>query len=180
MMGVPFEDHRVGKGEWEAFKRHTLFGQMPQVEMDGLKWAQTNAILRYLGKVGGLYPSDAREALACDMVLEFLDDITDAVVKTFGLAPAAMAKARRELLPKLRGMLERLEGLLANGGASGYFCPKGCTVADVQCMCVLEWLAQGMLDGIPTDIIEAYPGLVIHLAKVNALHPVIDWKSKHT
>lgn len=46
-----FEDFpkRKAKGEFK-------FGQVPVLEVDGKSYAQTNAILRYTGKITGLYP----------------------------------------------------------------------------------------------------------------------------
>ena len=36
--------------------------------------AQSNAILRYVGKLGGLYPSDPVEALEVDMVIDTIEE----------------------------------------------------------------------------------------------------------
>jgi hypothetical protein len=50
------------------------FGQVPVVEIDGAVYAQSNALLRYIGRRAGLYP-DGVDQLRCDIVLEAIADI---------------------------------------------------------------------------------------------------------
>lgn len=53
----------------------TPCGQIPVLEIDGVKYAQSNAIIRYLAKKFGMIGKDEFEILRADMIGEFLTDI---------------------------------------------------------------------------------------------------------
>ena len=74
---IPFEDVRVKHGDWPQLKGSDkcIFGQMPILEIDGQVFAQSMAILRYVGKITGLYPEDPIEALRVDEILDSIIDI---------------------------------------------------------------------------------------------------------
>lgn len=54
MSGIPFSDVRVGFDQWPKLKPSTKFGQLPMMDVDGKTVAQSNAMLTYLGKIGGM------------------------------------------------------------------------------------------------------------------------------
>ena len=95
--GVPFEDDRVKFADWESRKPGTPFGALPVLELDGQTVAQSNAINRYVGKLAGLYPSDAWQAALCDESMDAVEEIATRVWSTMPL-PAAEKKAQRESL----------------------------------------------------------------------------------
>ena len=57
--GVAFEDHRFGFPEFAEVRKTVPFGQVPVLHVDGVQVTQSDAILRYAGKLAGLYPTDA-------------------------------------------------------------------------------------------------------------------------
>lgn len=48
-----FEDHRVPRDDWPKFKPDAPFGQVPVLEEDGKKLAQSQAITRYVARKFG-------------------------------------------------------------------------------------------------------------------------------
>uniref|UniRef100_A0A915B2R9 glutathione transferase n=1 Tax=Parascaris univalens TaxID=6257 RepID=A0A915B2R9_PARUN len=52
---VPFEDIRIFEDEWVELKPTTPFGQLPVLEFDGHKLAQSFAINRYLARKFGTF-----------------------------------------------------------------------------------------------------------------------------
>ena len=88
--GVPFEDDRVKFADWESRKPSTPFGALPVLELDGQTVAQSNGINRYVGKLAGLYPSDAWQAALCDEAMDAVEEIATRVG-----APCACRRPRR-------------------------------------------------------------------------------------
>jgi prostaglandin-H2 D-isomerase / glutathione transferase len=79
---VPFEDVRVPFSEFPALKPTLPFKQLPIMEIDGKVHAQSRALLRYVGKLTNMYPTDPLEALKVDAVIEALADMANAISKT--------------------------------------------------------------------------------------------------
>lgn len=171
--GVPFEDDRVKFADWESRKPGTPFGALPVLEIDGQAVAQSNGINRYVGKLAGLYPSDAWQAALCDEAMDAVEEISTRVWSTMPL-PAAEKKAQRESLAAgpLSYSLDRLQRrLVAQGGR--YFADGRLTVADLKVFVWIRHLRSGQLDHIPIDLTERVaPRLVEHHDRVTE-HPAV-------
>ncbi len=61
------------------------FHALPVLEIDGQPITQSNSILRHVGRLAGLYPTDELQALYCDETMDALEDMNHAVGRTFGL-----------------------------------------------------------------------------------------------
>ena len=164
---VPFEDDRVKFADWESRKPSTPFGALPVVELDGQSVAQSNGINRYVGKLAGLYPSDAWQAALCDEAMDAVEEIATRVWSTMPL-PAAEKKVQRESLAAgpLSYSLDRLQGrLVAQGGQ--YFADSRLTVADLKVFVWIHHLRSGQLDHVPVDLPDRVaPRLVEHYERV--------------
>lgn len=62
--GIEFEDKRISIPEFLEMKKAGAFtfGSLPVLGIDGEMIAESIAILRYIGKMGGLYPKDLKDA----------------------------------------------------------------------------------------------------------------------
>jgi glutathione S-transferase len=171
--GVPFEDDRVKFADWEGRKPGTPFGALPVLEVDGQTVGQSNGINRYVGKLAGLYPSDAWQAALCDEAMDAVEEIATRVWSTMSL-PAAEKKAQREALAAgaLAQSLDRLQRrLVAHGGH--YFSDGRLTVADLKVFIWIRHLRSGELDHVPVDLPDRIaPRLVEHFARVKE-HPAV-------
>lgn len=120
------------------------FGQLPVLEVDGEKYAQSNAILRYVGKLTGLYPEDPKQALVVDMVIDTIEDIIN-----LHLRPSMLEKddsKKMELREQLAGStypyyLSRLESLAKKG--DGFIAGPNMTIADLHLYNHMVLLALG-------------------------------------
>jgi len=89
--GLKLEDHRFSsRDEFLAMKEGTRlhFGQVPMLEVGGKQaMVQSTAIMRYLGKLSGLYPmSDYILAQKVDAIMDQATDVfTGSTVLTYGL-----------------------------------------------------------------------------------------------
>jgi len=74
--GIAFEERAVEtKEQWEQIKPLLEFGQLPMLEIDGLRLFQTRAIMLYIARKSGLYGGNESESAEIDMVLESVVDL---------------------------------------------------------------------------------------------------------
>lgn len=73
--GINFEDERITFETFKSLKDTYPFRQLPVMTIDGKVSCQSRALLRYIGKLAGLYPTDPLAALHVDAVIEALADI---------------------------------------------------------------------------------------------------------
>jgi glutathione S-transferase len=171
--GISFEDHRIGTKEWPAQRDKTPFQALPTLEVEGKLVTQSNAILRYIGKLTSLYPKDEVQALLCDEVLDAVEDIGSRIGRTIDLPPDLKKKAREELAAgAITRHLETLQAKLQAAGGE-YFVEKRLTIADLKTFLWIRWLRSGVLDHVPKDIVERVaPLLGRHFERVMS-HPKI-------
>jgi len=165
--GIDFEDHRISFAEFAELRGGLRFNAVPVLEVDGAQITQSNALSRYIGKMAGLYPEDDLQALYCDEVLGALEDLTHYIVRTFGLEDEELRKAREKLVDGwLTTILRGLDQLLTRGGGE-YFADKKMTIADLRAFVQTRSLCSGILDYVPTDIVQRVaPGLFDHYKRI--------------
>jgi len=177
--GVPFEDHRIGGKDWPTFRAETPFFAMPVLEVDGKAVTQSNSINRYVGKLAGLYPKDDVQALLCDEVMDACEDIGTRIGNTIHLAEDAKKQVRAELsADRIPRYLTQLQARLQAAGGE-YFADGRLTVADLKVFNMTRWLRSGVLDHIPTDIVDRVaPLLSKHFAHIASLPKVVEYYTR--
>ncbi len=170
---VAFEDRRIAPSAWSAMRDSTPFQALPTLDVDGTLVTQSNAILRYAGKLAGLYPYDDLTALRCDEILDAVEDIGSRIGRTIDMPAEMKQKAREDLASgPITRHLQQLQAKLQRAGGA-YFVDSRLTVADLKVFIWIRWLRSGALDHIPKDIVEQVaPALVAHFERV-AAHPKI-------
>jgi glutathione S-transferase len=171
--GIKFDDDRLSFEQFGQMRKGTPFDSVPVLWIDNVTVTQSNAIMRYLGKLGGLYPKDDLQALYCDEVMDAVENLSFHIGQTMRLEGDALRAAREKLAEGwIPTFLRGLNGLLARGGGA-YFADKRFTVADLKAFFVIRWVQSGALDHIPTDIVQkAAPALGAHLARMEK-EPVV-------
>lgn len=151
--GIEFEDDRFEMSEFSAIKSKMPLGQVPVLAINDEVVTQTNSLLRYVGKLANLYPTDDFSALRCDEILSALEDTTAKVVATFGLQGDALEEARIKFTEgPLTLSLTWLEEKLATGRGE-YFIDDRLSVADLKVFVWLRVLNAGVLDHVPSNIV---------------------------
>ena len=172
--GVAFEDNRISFKEFGAKRSTYPFSRVPKLEIDGAELSQCNSINRYVGRLAGLYPSDAIQAAYCDEAMDAVEDIVSQVLVTFPMTDEAEKKAAREALAdgSITTYLQQLDKMLeARGGE--YFADGRLTVADLKVMVWVRSLRSGILDYVPKDLPDRLaPLLVEHQHRVEG-HPKV-------
>jgi len=145
---IPYEDIRIdGKKDWvdgAKYKDKMPFGQIPVLEIPGpagFKLAESQAVERYIARLGKLYGSNELETAQIDMIVEGIHDtirewITARFIKDEAEKKAKLDKYFSEDLPRWAGYLTAQ--LKANNGGTGYFVGKDATLADIVFMHVFD------------------------------------------
>lgn len=171
--GIAFEDHRFTYAEFPEVRKNTPFGQVPTLTVDGVQITQSDSMLRYAGKLAGLYPEDAYQALLCDEVAYVVEEAGVKMGPTYRMTGDAQKEARLALvhgsIPVYLRWLE--QQLAAHGGE--FFADNRLTVADLKVFVDVRTLNSGRLDHIPTDLVEQVaPKLNAHMKHIADLPAV--------
>jgi glutathione S-transferase len=177
--GLAFDDHRFAYPEFADVRKNTPFGQVPVLEVDGVQVTQCDSMLRYAGKLAGLYPTDAYQALLCDEVMYVVEEASVKLGPTFRMTGEEQKAARLALvngsMPVYLAWLEKQ--LLAHGG--NYFADNRLTVADLKVFIDVRTLNAGRLDHVPTDLVEKVaPALNAHMKRIAELPEVVAYYAK--
>ena len=174
--GIAFEDHRFAYPEFAEVRKATPFGQVPTLHVDGVQVTQCDAILRYVGKLAGLYPTDPLQALLCDEVTYVVEETNVKFGPSFRMTGDAQKEARTALvngtLPVYLSWLQ--SQLLAHGGE--YFADNRLTIADLKVFVDIRGLNSGRLDHVPADLVEKLaPLLNAHLQRIGQTPAVAQY-----
>ena len=177
--GIAFEDHRFAFPEFAEVRKTAPFGQVPVLEVDGVPVTQCDAILRYAGKLAGLYPTDPYQALLCDEVMYVVEEANVKLGPTFRMTGEEQKQARLALvngsMPVYLAWLQ--SQLLAHGGE--YFADNRLTIADLKVFVEMRGLNSGRLDHVPADLVETVaPALNAHLQRVAQNPAVVAYYAK--
>jgi glutathione S-transferase len=168
--GQKYEDIRWEHSEWPTHKADTPLGQMPVLEVDGVKIPQSITIARFLAKQFKLAGKDNLEQAKVDAVIDTLSDLFMAFVPTRMEKDEAKKqeltkKFLEEDLPKHLKNLEILGKLYGNGGP--FFVGNQLTWSDLLFYNVGETFL-----GVDENCLNNYPWLKQNRAEV-AKHPKI-------
>ncbi len=169
-------------------------GQLPvlQIEQEGAETKvvpQSDAILRYVGRLSeSLYPND--KAIEIDSVMETIAEMERPLeISMQGLVSnhisdqewtddAKLAMRERivtKVIPKYFGLVEKM----LEQNKSGWLVGDDITIADLKWHYMVTNLQTGILDGIPTNVVDAYPRLLEHIQKVKNYPGVKEWYERY-
>lgn len=175
--GIAFEDVHVPPERFSQLKAagELPFGSLPVLDLETrggtLSAAQSNAILRFVGRRAGLYPTDDVRALKVDEALDLGEDLYHVIGPSMAEGNVERRTAMRkvlaeETLPRWMRFLERL--LVANG-RTGFVAGDALTVADLKLHWIADKLTNGTLDGIPTTLLDGFPAVTAWRKNVAAV-----------
>ena len=183
---IPFEDTRVSREEFVHLiktgflpnGKRAPFHQLPVIEVDGKIIGQTGAIARYCGKVSNLYSDDIFLAAKIDQIIDAATDITNLVSPTIREKDQIKKMEDRKVLVSklLPRWFRYLENLLSEDNST-WFVEK-VTIADIAIWRLLGWLTSGIIDGIPTSIVDDFPKLKNIHHQVHTHPKVQEWMLK--
>ena len=166
---IEFEDDHI---QWEKFVELRAAGEFPlggvpvldvQTTSGKVCSAQSNAILRFAGRLANLYPvDDILKALKVDEVMDAGEEINMLMDPSIMEQDAQKKMAMRKVLAEqtLPEWMKFFERLLITNGSTGFMVGDTLTVADLKLYWIIDWIISGLLDGIPTTLIDSYSNIV--------------------
>ena len=183
---IPFEDVRISREEFiHLIKtgflpngKRSPFHQLPVIEVEDKIIGQTGAIARYCGKVSNLYSDDMLKAAKIDQIIDAATDITNVVSPTIREKDQKKKMEDRKVLVNklLPRWFRYLENLLSENDST-WFVEK-MTIADIAMWRLLGWLTSGIIDGIPTSVVDDFPKLKNIHHQVHTHPKVQEWMLK--
>jgi len=176
---VEFTDNRIERDQWPALKDSTPFGQIPMLEVDGVKLCQSNACARYLARKFNLAGKTDIDQAQADMIVDCLEDsIKPILTFFFEKDEAKKAEAKKkyvdEQLPSYLTLLEKL--LVANQGGAKFFVGSELTWADLSFINFVGWSAMAGAD--PSNVLAKFPKLAALKEKVEKVPNIAAWIAK--
>lgn len=177
LAGVDFEDHRVKGPAWAALKPNTPFGSMPLLDLDGKPTlAQSNAILTWIGRSYQLLPTDEWEAARHLAVLEAVEDFRALLGPSGTLEDESEKKRVREEL--CAGPVKQWGAQIERQIHGPFVGGEAISVADLKLFTTVNWTKRGVLDFVPTDVLDEFEKLQ-GLCRAVAAHPKIAaWRAR--
>lgn len=163
--GQKYEDNRFEREQWPALKSQMPLGQVPVLEIDGIKLPQSTAIARFLAKQLNLAGKGSLEEAKVDAVADTVSDLINAFVLVRHEPDPTrqkdmMDKFRNEELPKQLQNLEALGKMYGNGGP--FFVGNSLTWADLYFYDVGESMIQ-----LDSTSLDKHPWLKQNRAQVD-------------
>jgi len=176
--GIQLEDVRLERTEFAKMKANGefLFGQVPVLYIDGQQYCQTNAILRYFGKLAGLYPEDPLQALKVDMLIDAGEDLSAKFLPLYQETDEEKKTLMRQEIANgyMKTWLERVNSILASSGATvetpRFLLGDNLSIADISLYRMALYFTEGRLNGIPTTIIDDNAPLISGLVNLVRNH----------
>lgn len=176
---IPFEDDAFPGTEWPSRKPSTPYGVVPVLTVDGVDHAQSNAILRYCGRLAGLYPDCPLKALRVDEILDVVMDIALCVGRSRSDGEQKLRESRKKVVdedvPRFFGALEKRLELFGDGP---WAVGDELTVADLALYSMVAILKSGAVDHVSTEVTDEYTrSMKVYEAVLE--HPkVVEWYKK--
>lgn len=168
--GLPYEDIRLDRAQFQAIKPTVPFGALPLLTIDGKRLAQSNAILGYIGRGHGLHPADPWIAAEHEAILQSVEDLRQKLPDGKGQTEDEK-KAAREAFAA--GWMAQWCATISDRIAGPFLEGAKLHVADLKVYVILHAYLSGTFDHIPAATLNKYPKLLALHAAVDG-HPAVQ------
>jgi len=169
---IDYEDFRFERADWPSLKKTMPFGQVPVLEVNGQKIAQSKAVARYAAKLAGLYGDSALEAAQIDSLVDGVEDATRTLLANMRLEEAEKKEKNdkyfREEFPTWAEYFEKY--LKKADGGKAFFLGKKVSLADVTFFVAMERILKQR-----PDVLDSSPLLADLVKRVAALPRIAKW-----
>ena len=154
---------------------------LPIMSINGKKYPQSVALLRYVGKKSNLYPVDHDKALTCDVIMDIVTDILSKAPQDSD--PDKKKTLREEFAAgKMKTLSEDIVNVLKQSSEeSGYSTGPSLCIADFWLYNCVAMVKSGHYDYIPTNYFDQFSEIISlcnKVAKIDAVKEHITYQSK--
>lgn len=151
-------------------------GQVPVLEVDGIMYGQSMAIVRYAAKISGLYPEDPLECLRVEMISETLIELYTECIDIHFHEKDEAKKAEKTAKLLLETLLQKF-GTLTAMVKGDYFTGSKATFADIQLFDLFENPLSKFIQGFSA---APYPELEAITNRVKVNPEIAAYLVKHS
>ncbi|CAI4221534.1 unnamed protein product [Auanema sp. JU1783] len=178
LSGKKWENRVIALEEWPSFKGSMPLGQIPVLEVDGVKIAQSVTILRFLGHQFHRAGKNAVECARLDMMAEVVQDLINAPFTSnyprvlLGFPGFEHEDKhdyfKNKVLPELNQFAPIIEKFLVENGGNGVLIGDNETWVDVF---AAETFSKFVDFGLK-DALDCYPNIQQLISRVHSLQPI--------
>ena len=176
--GVDFKDNRLKFPEYQKLKAEGHFPTgVPVLKMaDGRTFIQSISILRYAGKLSGLYPENPVDALACDMICETANEMMANAPQDSD--SEKKKKAREEYAAGKMKAYMSIISKAVQAAEGKWACGNNFSIADLAILFFTGSLMSGNFDFVPASYLDDYPVLKELHGNIKSHEIVTKWLAK--
>ena len=173
LAGADWEDVSIDGASFQAMKEdgQLPWGMVPVLQTPDGTIAESSAILRYAGRLGGLVPEDQYQSAKADEFIDGMEPLSKALDSTFGISDVdERIRQRKEVFgPSGKGSMNLLllESKVAESETGWAAGTDDMSIADLKLFAGLFGLFSGNYDGIDASVLSGYPGLIEYHGKVS-------------
>lgn len=139
------------------------------------------AILRYTGKLTGVYPSEAWEAFIADEVTETITDLYASAYSYYGPDKEKVREVQcrfvKDDIPRYWDALERR---VKDFGAGPFVLGDRVSTADISIFCFVSSVKRGAFNYVQADALDHCPTLIRIYESFSELPKVKEWYNKRS
>lgn len=167
--------HEGDRPEWQKLKPTTPFGQVPVLEVDGVKIGQSNAIAHYLAREFGLAGKTNLEQARVDMIVDcVLDTLKPFYPILMEKDADKKAEGKKKFEDDLKTQQKYFNQFLTDNHNTGYFVGDSLTLADIVYAVGLERINDGQFE----SHLSEFPKLQQLNEKVRSHPKIAEWIAK--
>jgi glutathione S-transferase len=165
---IPYVNETLTRDDFMAKKETLPLGGLPILEITDktgktVVHTQSNAILRYVGQLAGLYPKDLLDALAVDELLAICEEVMALLRPSLKEQDAEKRMEMRRALAtdNLPKILSRVATMLADHGTEcQHIVSDSLTIADLKVKQIIDMIFSGQVEGITKVLVEPHPSIL--------------------
>ena len=173
--GINFEDERISFEQFKPRKEsgEFPFGSLPVMTVDGEKFAQSGALLRYCGRLSNLYPQDPMASLKVDQMVDLVEELFVAIYSDF--SKAGREKVAAEVIPRYVSAAEEIYAK----STGPFLLGEQMSIADLKLYVVVHGIQTGKFDHIPARCVEVFPNVNKCVDALGANKKIAEWEAAH-